>query len=128
MIPSPKAFIAQYLLPIVGVLGLLLGGGLTYLVMRGAIAIAHKETAELKATQAEERDTAVKSALATQAEAQAQVDADRARIESSVANSQAAVVAETAKLRKQLGQLAEQQEYACLNRPLPDAVLDGLRR
>lgn len=128
MIFSPKDLIAQYLLPIVGVLSLVVGGGLTYVVMRGAIAIAHQETAELKASQAEERETAVKAALTAQADAQAKVDADRARIESAVANSQAAVVAETVKLRKQLGQLAEQQEYACLNRPLPDAVLDGLRR
>lgn len=128
MIERIAAGFTQYLTPIVFAVGLTVGGGVAYVWQGGRVAKAQLELSAERLSNTAAREEAARVALENQAAAQQRLDDERARIEADIISAQARVASDTAKIRKQLNELSAQEGFACLRAPLPDSVLDGLRR
>lgn len=122
------ALFAKYTLPIAFAVGIVCGGGVSYIIQSGRVHAAKAEAAECRADIAKQSADAAAEAIAARAAADLAIEAERARIAGDVSRGQMAVASEAAKLRQQLSELSLQADYACLAHPLPPALLDGLRR
>jgi len=128
MLGGLSAMFAKYALPIVFAVGLTVGGGTSYLIQSGRVQGAKKDVAECQTALANQLVAASEAAIKARADADAEIEAERSRIDSDISRGQSAVASEAAKLRRQLSELSLQADYACLAVPLPSALLDGLRR
>lgn len=129
MIPGAvSAVFTKYIVPLAFAAGLLAGGSLTWLIKSAQVAAGEVALTKCEASITKLQADSTAAALQARADADAMLDAERERIADDIYRGQAAVATEAAKLRKQLSELSLQPDYACLDRPLPDSVLERLRR